>query len=141
MQALDIRRQQYLGIALVALSAIAWSTAGFFTRLIQVDPWTMLFWRGAFGGLFIGAFIVWRFQGQTVNVFRSLGWNGFFIAVCVTLAMIPFIPALKLTAVANVMIINATLPITAALLAWVWLDERVSGVTLLGGLMSLCGLP
>jgi len=33
---------------------------GFFTRLIDTDVWTMLFWRGLFGGLFIAGYIVWR---------------------------------------------------------------------------------
>src|SRR5258708_32126448 len=48
------------GVTLVVLSAFAFSTAGFFTRLIDTDVWTMLFWRGLFGGLFIAGYIVWR---------------------------------------------------------------------------------
>jgi hypothetical protein len=42
---------------IVAVSAIAFSTAGLFTRLISTDVWTMLFWRGLFGGLLIAAYI------------------------------------------------------------------------------------
>ena len=42
-----------LGTVLLAASAVAYSTAGFFTRLITVDAWTLLFWRGVFAGLFI----------------------------------------------------------------------------------------
>jgi hypothetical protein len=34
------------GILLITLSAVAHSSAGFFTRLIHLDAWTMLFWRG-----------------------------------------------------------------------------------------------
>ncbi|MBU7009015.1 hypothetical protein Ga0451573_003998, partial [Peptococcaceae bacterium DYL19] len=34
-----------LGLVFVTGSAVAWSTAGFFTRLIQLDSWTMLAWR------------------------------------------------------------------------------------------------
>jgi hypothetical protein len=48
------------GLTLVVLSAVAFSTAGFFTRLIEVDVWTMLFWRGLFGGLLIAGYIVWQ---------------------------------------------------------------------------------
>jgi hypothetical protein len=31
------------GVLLIVLSAIAYSSAGFFTRLIHLDAWTMLF--------------------------------------------------------------------------------------------------
>ena len=46
-----------VGSLIVAVSAIAFSTAGLFTRLISTDVWTMLFWRGLFGGLLIAAYI------------------------------------------------------------------------------------
>ena len=49
-----------LGAALVTASTVAWSTAGFFTRLIDVDAWTLLVWRGAFGGLFIAGTVLWQ---------------------------------------------------------------------------------
>ena len=32
---------------------MAYSSAGFFTRLTHLDAWTMLFWRGLFAGLMI----------------------------------------------------------------------------------------
>jgi hypothetical protein len=42
-------RAYRLGIILVTLSALVWSTAGLFTRLISVDTPTMLLWRGCSG--------------------------------------------------------------------------------------------
>ena len=42
-----------LGVLCVTVSAVAWSTAGFFTRLIPLDAWTILFWRGIFAGFSI----------------------------------------------------------------------------------------
>jgi hypothetical protein len=41
------------GVLSIVLSMIAFSSAGFFTRLIRLDVWTMLFWRGLFAGLMI----------------------------------------------------------------------------------------
>jgi len=46
----EARSQHRLGIALVVAAAVAWSTAPFFTRLLPHDSWTILFWRGLFGG-------------------------------------------------------------------------------------------
>jgi drug/metabolite transporter (DMT)-like permease len=40
------QKQHRLGLILVACAALAWSSAGFFTRLIPNDLMTMLFWRG-----------------------------------------------------------------------------------------------
>ncbi|WFU21442.1 hypothetical protein QA649_25400 [Bradyrhizobium sp. CB1717] len=52
------RSERGLGIALVVAAAVAWSTAPFFTRLLPFDPWTILFWRGLFGGGLITVFLV-----------------------------------------------------------------------------------
>jgi len=43
-------RQHRAGIVLIVAAAVAWSTAPFFTRLLHYDSWTILFWRGIFGG-------------------------------------------------------------------------------------------
>ncbi len=44
-------RRHALGFALNLASAVAYSTSGFYTRLIPLDLWTILFWRGIFAGL------------------------------------------------------------------------------------------
>ena len=48
-------RSVAIGIALVLSSAVAWSTAGFFARMVPRDIWIVVFWRGVFGGLSIAA--------------------------------------------------------------------------------------
>ncbi len=54
-----------IGVILVTASALAFSTGGFFTRLIDLDVWTVLLWRGVFGGLTVLAFIGSQHQRQT----------------------------------------------------------------------------
>ena len=49
------RRGIVVGMVLVVISAIAWSSAGFFARVAPVDIWIVLFWRSLFGGLSIVA--------------------------------------------------------------------------------------
>jgi hypothetical protein len=50
--------QHRTGIASIVAAAVAWSTAAFFTRLLHFDSWTILFWRGLFGGaLLMGAVV------------------------------------------------------------------------------------
>jgi drug/metabolite transporter (DMT)-like permease len=96
------------GSLIVAVSAIAFSTAGLFTRLISTDVWTMLFWRGLFGGLFIAAYITWRERSATRAAFAAIGRAGILTASCSTIGTICFITALRKTTVADVTVIYAT---------------------------------
>jgi EamA domain-containing membrane protein RarD len=77
-----------VGIALVTAAAVAWSTAPFFTRLLPFDPWTILFWRGLFGGSLIIAFLAIT-QGRTgLRELVTMGMGGWLVALLSTLAMV-----------------------------------------------------
>ena len=128
------------GDLLVLAGAVAFSTAGYFARLIQQDVWTVLFWRGIFGGLLIAGYIVWCHRGATLGVVRSIGWIGLFAAACSTVATICFVNALRLTTVADVNIIYATSPFIAAAMAWLWTGARERRSTLLASLAALVGV-
>src|SRR3984893_11463794 len=98
--------QHRLGIALVVAAAVAWSTAPFFTRLLPFDFWTILFWRGLFGGGLIAAVLVLT-QGRTgLRDLATMGKSGWLVASLSTLGMVCFIPALQLTSVSNVAVIG-----------------------------------
>jgi len=132
--------QHRLGITLVAAAAVAWSTAPLFTRLLPFDSWTILFWRGLFGGGLIAALLV-ATQGRAgLKDLTTMGTSGWLVASLSTVAMITFIPALQLTSVANVAVIIATGPFVAAALAWVWLRESARWQTMLASLAALCGV-
>jgi drug/metabolite transporter (DMT)-like permease len=132
--------QHRSGIALVVAAAVAWSTAPFFTRLLLFDSWTILFWRGLFGGGLIAAVLV-LMQGRAgLRDLTTMGKNGWLVASLSTLGMVSFIPALQLTSVSNVAIIIATGPFVAAALAWIWLREAARMRTMLASLVALCGV-
>ena len=48
----------WLGTMLATSAAVAYSTGGYFTHLLDLDVPTMLFWRGLYAGLFMSACIV-----------------------------------------------------------------------------------
>ncbi len=136
----ESHRQHRTGIALVVAAAVAWSTAPLFTRLLVYDSWTILFWRGLFGGGFIVAFLI-AAQGRSgLHELTGMRANGWLVAGLSTLAMVTFIPALQLTSVANVAIIIAAQPFAAAALAWVWFRETARLRTLLAALVALGGV-
>jgi len=132
--------QHRLGVALVVAAAVAWSTAPFFTRLLPFDSWTILFWRGLFGGGLIAAILVLTQGRAGLRDLTGMGKNGWLVASLSTLGMVSFIPALQLTSVSNVAIIIATGPFVAAAFAWLWLDEAARWQTMLASLVALVGV-
>ena len=74
-------------------AAIAWSTAPFFTRLLPFDSWTILFWRGLFGGGLIAVIMV-LLQGRAgLRDLTGMGRSGWLVASCRRWRMMAFIPA------------------------------------------------
>lgn len=129
-----------LGLALVTASALAWSTAGLFTRIIEVDTATMLVWRGVFGALGIFA-IACAMQGrEALRDFARMGVPGWTFAIISAFGMLCFISSLRLTTVAHVSFIYATVPLVAAVLAWLVIGERPGRSALVASFASLLGV-
>ncbi|WP_374655997.1 DMT family transporter [Dongia sp.] len=129
-----------LGRLAVIGSTIAWSTAGFFTRAIPLDGWTLLLWRGLFGALGLLAVILWLEGRSGWNGFARLGRAGWLFVAASAIGMILFINALRFTTVAHVAVIYAVVPFAAALLGWLVLRERPGRPALLAALAALIGV-
>jgi drug/metabolite transporter (DMT)-like permease len=128
------------GLLLVAGSAIAWSTAGYFTRLIDYDVWTILFWRGLFGGIAIFGFLIFQSRRNAVSEFFRFTTSGSIVAVLSAIGMISFVAALKLTTVANVSLVYAASPFVTAIFARAFIGERLSFVTMLSATLAFVGI-
>ena len=90
---------------------MAWGSGGLFVRLLPFDMWTIVFWRGVFGTLFIGSYVLWRFGGATPDAIRRMGSSGILITMCATAAI-----------------------------AWLWLRERPSPLTMAASVLALLGI-
>src|SRR5215213_5638072 len=126
MQGAQAHREYRRGLLLVAGSAVAWSTAGFYARAVGVDVWTTLFWRCAFAGLLILSWCAYSTGARFMADLRALGRPGLLVAACIAVGTMSFIAALDLTSVADVLIIQATAPFVAAFLGWAWLTATPS---------------
>ncbi len=136
----DDRTQHGLGILLTTASAVAYSTAGFFTRLIHLDAWTILFWRGIYAGLFIAGFMIWQNRRGALAAIRAIGGPGLIAAGLSALATILFIHAFRRTSVADVTVIYATAPFVTAALGWLWTGERETWTTLAASAVAFLGV-
>jgi drug/metabolite transporter (DMT)-like permease len=128
------------GILLIILSAIAYSSAGFFTRLIHLDAWTMLFWRGLFAGLMIFCVIAVQERHRTGPAIRAIGRPGIAAALCSTAATIFYINALRHTSVADVAVLFAIAPFITAGLGWLWFRVKEPWVTLAASFVAVLGV-
>lgn len=133
-------RAHALGVALMIVSAAAFSSAGFFTRLIALDVPALLFWRGVFSGLTIALFVAWQRHGAWRDTARAMGWQGVLLAGLGSIAMITFIWSLRLSSVAEVSVIYATIPLATAALGRLLLGERAGWAMLLAGTATLAGI-
>lgn len=134
------RRQQGLGVLLLLGAAVAFSTAGYFTRLIPLDVWTLLFWRGIFAGAFVLAILVWQQGAAAWRSIPAMGLPGLAVTALSSSGMIFFIHAFRHTSVADVAIIYAAAPFVTAGIAWLWLRERPGRGTLIASAIAFVGV-
>ncbi|PAP95162.1 DMT family transporter [Mesorhizobium wenxiniae] len=124
-------REERVGFLLIFLSALMWSFGGAIARFIDAgDSWTVVFWRSVWAAAFLICFMVWRdgWHG-TIRLFRGMGLPGLAVAFCFATASTSFVVALAYTTVANILLMQAGVPLLAALFAWVLFRERVALAT------------
>ena len=129
-----------IGFAWVTASALAWSTAGLFTRLIPADSWTMLAWRGILGALGLALVLAVMPRAGSWRALRNLGPLGWFFVLQSSAGMIFFLTALRATTVAHVAVIYATVPFMAAALGWLAMRERPGAGAVASSLIALAGV-
>jgi drug/metabolite transporter (DMT)-like permease len=132
------RSPHIVGAILVLVSAAVFSTAGIFTKGIHARAWDIIFWRGLFAALFTTAYTLWR--GAFRTEFAGMGRSGWAAALVGASGSAAFIPAFKLTSIANVSLIYAATPLLAALLAWAWIGERPTARVMVGSLVAIIGV-
>lgn len=109
----------WLGVAMLLMAALSWSTAGLFPRLVTTDMATTLFWRSMLGGLTVlGLRLVLDRRPHRAGIWHLTGTEWAFSLVT-ALAMISFVSAFFFASVADVTFIYGAFPITTLLLsAW-----------------------
>lgn len=133
-------RSVAIGIALVLSSAVAWSTAGFFARMVPLDIWIVVFWRGVFGGLSIAVLAMIERRRFGFDFKAAFSLAGIALILISATGKIAFLYALQNTTVANVTVLYATLPFMTAILAWLWFREKAERRTLIGSLVAGAGV-
>lgn len=131
-------RTYWIGVLLVLASAVIWSSAGVFTRGVDADAWSVIFWRGVAAAGFTLAYMALR--SSVVAEFRSINGPMILAILLGAAGTAAFIPAFKLSSVANVALIWATAPFVTAGLSWLLLKEPPSRRVLIASFATLGGV-
>jgi drug/metabolite transporter (DMT)-like permease len=140
-----------LGSAYIALAALVWSLAGILQRQLHMNLASQLAGRAAFALLAILVFVAIAERGQVLRAFRAIGRWGLVVAVLMAVASGSFITALNDTSVANVLVIQALVPLAAAFLGrlagdpvrprtWMAMGVAVAGFAVMAGAPTRPGL-
>lgn len=131
MIALAGRAKPWHGIALIALAALSWSTAGLFPRIVSTDVYTTLFWRSLLGGLTVLAFKALPLKRQDLPSLWRLSWPEVQMSLYGTGAMVCFISAFFFAKVADVVFIYSAFPIITLLFSALMLGTRIKRMDVL----------
>ena len=128
-----------VGVLLVFIAAMSWSTAGLFTRVVTTDIPSTLFWRAIFGGICVLLiFIAMRRPKQADAIWR-FRWGEVVVAWFSAMGMMCFIAAFFYTSIANVSFIYGAMPLVTMLMAWVVLRDAMTPVAIITTLFSCLG--
>ncbi len=134
--------EERVGCLLVFLSALFWSFGGAIARFLDTtDEWTVVFWRSFWAVGFLLVFMLWR-DGRrgTIELFRRMGRPGLAVALCFAVCSTAFVIAIGHTTVANILLMQAGVPLMAALFGWVLFREPVERMTWLAIALVLAGV-
>jgi drug/metabolite transporter (DMT)-like permease len=137
---MDNQRAYRLGLFLVTASALVWSTAGLFTRIIQTDTPTMLLWRGLFGSMGFFAYMVFEEGAGVFGRLARMDRWGYLYAAVGAVAMQMYIASFRLTSVAHVAVIYAVIPFVAGGLGWFVMREKPTRTALASSFVALIGV-
>ena len=114
------------GLLLTAGGTVLVSFEALFLRLVDVDIWTVLWWRGLL--LSITALTALAITRQSLE-FRRLGVAGGAAILAFAGCIFSFVSAIGATTVANTLVIGSAAPLFAALLSSLFLRERTTTAT------------
>jgi drug/metabolite transporter (DMT)-like permease len=125
------------GLVLTLAGTIIASFEGLLVRLVGLDSWGVIFWRGSGLGLAMLVFIL--LTGRKVGL-GKLGRPAWIAILAYAANVFCFISAINATTVANTLVIASAAPLFAAALGWVFLRERPSRETWIAVFVVLIGL-
>jgi len=129
--------QQLTGLVYLLISAVCFSFAGVFVKLVDTGNWGVIFWRAGFGLLFL--IIFYSCAGRLTEQVR-MQVSGVVISLVAVVSTSAFISSFQYTSIANVVVIYASTPLLSGILGWWWLREAVSSREVFASIATFIGV-
>jgi DME family drug/metabolite transporter len=140
----DMKRRgsRAVGVALVLVAAVLWSTGGVGVKRLSGSPLAIAGWRGLFALPVLAGMVLVRARGArsaalAAPLRKPWAWIG---AASYAVMVVCFVVATRRTTAANAIFIQYSAPAYVALLSWPLLHERVSRIDALACLGVLVGM-
>lgn len=128
------------GFLITFLGVVIISPDTLLIRLIDMDTWALVFWRGVLSGSTILLVLLLLKRKRFFTGFAAMGRSGIWITGIFSLGTICFMYSVTHTTVANTLFITSTSPVFAALIARFFLAETVDLRTWLTIAASMGGI-
>ena len=130
-------------IVVVLIAGIFWSFGPLVVRHIdnaQLIPWQYLFFRGSVIFLVLNIYLFLAEGQKFIGNYSRIGLSGLIGGVSLGIANISFILSITTTTAAVTMMMLATQPFVAAILAYIFLKEKISKTTFIAITVAAAGI-
>ena len=130
-------------ILVVLIAGLFWSFGPLVVRNIdnaQLIPWQYLFFRGSVIFLVLNIYLFLAEGLKFTDNYNRIGLSGLIGGISLGIANISFILSITSTTAAITMMMLATQPFVAAILAYVFLKEKISKTTLIAITIAAAGI-
>ena len=130
-------------ILIVLIAGIFWSFGPLVVRHIdnaQLIPWQYLFFRGSVIFLVLNVYLFLAEGQKFIGNYSRIGLSGLIGGVSLGIANISFILSITTTTAAVTMMMLATQPFVAAILAYIFLKEKISKTTFIAITVAAAGI-
>ena len=130
-------------ILIVLIAGIFWSFGPLVVRHIdnaQLIPWQYLFFRGSVIFLVLNIYLFLAEGQKFIGNYSRIGLSGLIGGVSLGIANISFILSITTTTAAVTMMMLATQPFVAAILAYIFLKEKISKTTFIAIVVAAAGI-
>ncbi|WP_423908598.1 DMT family transporter [Candidatus Spongiihabitans sp.] len=137
-----MKQNRYLlGILLVISGGVCLSISGILLRIMDnADGWQIIFFRSIAFFCTILTILVFKYGRKTFAAYRAVGILGLVAATLLSLGSVLYIFAMLNTTVANVVFIIGSSPLVTALVAWLFLKEKLSAWRLATMVVAVLGI-
>ena len=128
---------------IVLIAGLIWSFGPLVVRKIdnaELIPWQYSFFRGSTIFLILNLYLFVNEGKKFLKNYERIGISGLIGGVCLGVANITFVLSITTTTAAVTMMMLGAMPFTAAILAYIFLKEKISTTTLISMLIAAAGI-